>query len=313
MALLWQYLKAKAKENKKNKLNTNKMKRIFTIGVAVAMIVMSITSCVENSDKYKNLQSQLTSMNTAYDSLKSQNTNLQASYDEVIKIINELEKSFAQIREQENSLKIEVAENENVENANARIIAKINQIQELLKKNKSSINSLQRQLKKLGKENDALAESILSYEQQLKEKVDMILELQSTIEAKNQSIKDLNTSIDTLTRISGELKESIRQQSEKIHTVFYIVGTSKELKANNIIKSSFSKKALEQEFDKSVFTAADMRELTKIEVNGKRVKILTTHPADSYTIEKNEDGSKYINITDTEKFWSISKYLVIKK
>jgi hypothetical protein len=44
----------------------------------------------------------------------------------------------------------------------------------------------------------------------------------------------------------------------------------------------------------------------------KKAKLVTTHPNESYNLVKNQEGVvEKIDITDPEKFWSASKYLVI--
>jgi hypothetical protein len=48
-------------------------------------------------------------------------------------------------------------------------------------------------------------------------------------------------------------------------------------------------------------------------VNLKKVKLVTSHPSDSYTLEKNGDQVSNIQITNPEKFWRASKYLVVVK
>ena len=46
------------------------------------------------------------------------------------------------------------------------------------------------------------------------------------------------------------------------------------------------------------------------------MKIITSHPSESYTLEKDaakKDKVKNIVITNPDKFWSASKYLVVVK
>jgi len=59
------------------------------------------------------------------------------------------------------------------------------------------------------------------------------------------------------------------------------------------------------------FTKIDYTQISTIPVNSKKVELVTTHPDGSYKIEKNNDLVSDILITDPEKFWSASKYLVV--
>ena len=44
----------------------------------------------------------------------------------------------------------------------------------------------------------------------------------------------------------------------------------------------------------------------------KDADILTTHPAGSYAMEKDDKGQLTLKITNPKDFWSVSKYLVIQ-
>ena len=48
-------------------------------------------------------------------------------------------------------------------------------------------------------------------------------------------------------------------------------------------------------------------------IDSKGAKLVTSHPADSYTLNKEKDKVVSIQITNAEKFWSASKYLVVVK
>lgn len=86
-----------------------------------------------------------------------------------------------------------------------------------------------------------------------------------------------------------------------------------ELKDARIIETGFLRKTklLQADFQQSYFTQSDKRTLTTIPTHSKKAKILTNMPADSYTIE-DYDGLKTIKVTNPEKFWSLSNYLVIQ-
>ena len=48
-----------------------------------------------------------------------------------------------------------------------------------------------------------------------------------------------------------------------------------------------------------------------IPVNSKKAKVLSAHPADSYTLETGEDGNLVLKINDEGAFWKQTKYLVV--
>jgi hypothetical protein len=88
------------------------------------------------------------------------------------------------------------------------------------------------------------------------------------------------------------------------------------LKANGIVNSNglFKPKTiLDRSFDRSTFTKADLRELKYIPTGSKSVVILSSHPEDSYQLVKDDDKLIHIEIFDPTKFWSVTKYLVVRK
>ena len=50
----------------------------------------------------------------------------------------------------------------------------------------------------------------------------------------------------------------------------------------------------------------------EIKTYSKSARLLTTHPSDSYTIVKDASGQCELKITNSAKFWSVSKYLVVQ-
>ena len=73
---------------------------------------------------------------------------------------------------------------------------------------------------------------------------------------------------------------------------------------------------LNSNIDNNKYTKIDYTQTMTIPINSDGVKIVTSHPADSYTLDKdakNKDMVINLTITNPEKFWSASKYLVIVK
>jgi len=71
---------------------------------------------------------------------------------------------------------------------------------------------------------------------------------------------------------------------------------------------------LNANIDNSQFIRIDYTQVSSITVNSKKMKLVTSHPSDSYSLdidENEKDLVKSLIITNAEKFWSASKYLVI--
>ena len=120
---------------------------------------------------------------------------------------------------------------------------------------------------------------------------------------------------------NGIQSQSIADKTMALHTAYYIIGKSNDLKEAKIIDRKGGllgigrTSKLNSDFDNSKFTRIDYTQISTIAVNSD-MKIISNHPTSSYTLDKDEkdkDLVKNIVITNPENFWSASKYLVIVK
>ena len=192
----------------------------------------------------------------------------------------------------------------------------------ILQKYRDKISKLQSRLKSEKSAHAAKMQEMLEKMQaQLDEKDKEIEDLKKQIEDKNVSIAELNTQVTNLGNNVRELTDqniakdqTITAQTDKMNEAYYIIGTSKELKAKGLMIGGglFSKKKLD-------LSAGDLSKLTKIDMRAKKTfsipsakpKILTQAPAGSYTLIKTGDKSSTLTITDVSRFWSMSNVLVI--
>lgn len=66
------------------------------------------------------------------------------------------------------------------------------------------------------------------------------------------------------------------------------------------------------DFNKDYFTQIDIRTDKEIKLYSKSAKLLTNHPEGSYSLVKDAKGQYILKITNPNKFWSVSRYLVIQ-
>ncbi|MDD3079301.1 MAG: hypothetical protein PHH37_09395 [Paludibacter sp.] len=282
----------------------------------IAVLAFATVSCVENSGKYKNLLAER-------DSLKIQTDSLENDYNETIGILNDVEAGFASIRASENKVKVDLpgVEGNNV-TKRQQIVGELTQIKEILDQNKARIEKLQRISNQQGKKNKTLLETIKRMESELNDKTAFITSLQDELAKKNIKIDELTASVNTLNQNVTKLNEesasqqtTIKSQDKDLNTVWYCVATVKQLKEDKILSSNGlfrAKTILDKDFNQSAFTQLDLRHASAISTGSKSVKILSTHPQGSYTLNKNEEQLISIEITDPQKFWSVSKYLVVQ-
>jgi len=282
----------------------------------ITVLAFLTVSCVENSQKYKSAIAER-------DSLATEKQALDSSYNQSLVLLNDIETGFAEINQNEKEMKVNLQGVEGPK-ANKRelIAAQMTAIKNGIEKNKSRIAELQQLASKNGKANSMLAETIKRLQSQMDEKGKQIIALQTELDQKNIKITELTTTVTEQGKNITEQQTALEQQKTELkkqdtdmNTVWYCVATPKILKDAKVISAGGlfqSKQVLNSEFDNSIFTQVDLRNISSIPTNGKKVKILSQHPKNSYNLVIGTDKNITIEITNAAKFWSISKYLVVQ-
>ncbi len=122
-------------------------------------------------------------------------------------------------------------------------------------------------------------------------------------------VNGLNRNVEVLNEQAEQQRQELAEQEARLNSVRYCIGTVRDLKDMNILKSG---RIQADKANENYFTKADLRELNEILTHSDEVKILTLHPESSYSLVKDENGNIIIKIKDKSIFWSSSKLLVIQ-
>ena len=229
-------------------------------------------------------------------------------------LINEVSSCIDSIQMQENMIFV----NQEGTTDQQKMLIQLRNLKDLLARKQGQIDALTSQNADLSASSKKTIQNLQKMvdfiNAQLAEKSKQIESLELAVQNKDAKIDELRYGINELSKESEYLKEQNYQQDKELNVVYYIVGTKKELKDLGLLKSNlFSKKILSENIDKSIFKVGDRRSLKTISIDDKKAKLLTNNPENSYTITSNEDGTAILEITDPEKFWSMSPYLIIQK
>ena len=282
----------------------------------IATLVFATASCVENSVKYKAAVAQR-------DSLAIEKETLDSNYNQTIALLNDIEAGFAVISKNESQMKVNLKGVEGTTADRKKVIgAQMNAIKESMEQNKAKIAELRHLESKKRKANSILSETIKRLQSEMDAQAVQIQSLQAELVQKNIKIDELTTTVNVQSKniadqqnVMEQQKSTIKGQDTDLNTVWYCVATSKILKESKIISASglFStQKVMNSEFDKKAFTQVDLRNISSIVTNSKSVKILSSHPQDSYNLVAGADKKITIEITNPSRFWSVSKYLVVQ-
>ena len=199
----------------------------------------------------------------------------------------------------------------------SKITSQIQDIKEILEQNKKKIANLNAQLQKTQGNNKQLTAFVEKLQKKIAEQEEELQLMTTELQKKNITISTLNRNLEELTEQNREKDEHIVKVEDERNTVYYIIGTKKQLKEQGIISSSGGflgmgrKTNLESDSDLSAYTKIDARRIKHIVLPGHKAKILTSHPTSSYTLEGGEDKATALDIKDASAFWAKSKFLVI--
>jgi chromosome segregation ATPase len=279
------------------------MKKILCFVSCLAVL----TSC----DYFTREKEQLTAQN---DSLTVALSEKQFALDQAMQSIADIQEGFRAINEAEGRVAIQTGV-EGVTDAQ-RLKEDLQFIQQKMEENRKQIEQLQKKLNASGSEAASLRKVLANLQQELADKTASIAALHSELAQKNFRIAELDsavvmltTDVNTLQEITDAQHEVIEQQVTQLHTAWYVYGTAKELKEQNILKDG--KVMSSADFNKNYFTEIDTRDDSVFPLYAKHAKLLTVHPAGSYEFTKDESKQLTLSIIDAEAFWSVSRYMVI--
>jgi len=237
---------------------------------------------------------------------------------------NEISEGFRQINAAESRVDLQRGTvTEGAASAKQQIASDIEFIKKQMDSNKEQIAKLQSLLKNSKYNSAQLKKAVESLQAELAEKAQRIEELQAELAAKNIRIQELDDAVtglksdkEVLTAENESKAKTVAEQDKAMNAGWFVFGTKKELKAQKILTDTglFKKGKVLKDGDvnKDYFTQVDIRTTKEIKLYAKDAELLTTHPASSYSLEKDDKGQLVLKITNPKDFWNVSKYLVIQ-
>ncbi len=203
----------------------------------------------------------------------------------------------------------------------AEIRHNLSVIKERLAANKKLLAEMEAKVNAAGNNNSVQAKTIAQLRQHIEQQDAKIAQLEAELSSARSTIDTLNVRVaqgEEQVRVETAAKEEAQAAAvaaeNEANTVYYAIGTNKELKQKGLLEKKFlgATKVLKGDFDASYFVTADKRTLKSIPCNAKKVKIWTNMPESSYRIVGEKDGPKTVEIVNPERFWSLSSHLIIQ-
>ncbi len=280
--------------------------------IVISMLAAIVLAACGNSNKQqeKDLASQST-IDSLTDVVNQKNNEL----NDIMSTFNDIQEGFREINEAEG--RVNISRNSGEANAKNDIMENISFIKRTMQLNKERIAKLKEQLKESSFNTSELQATIENLNKELESKNSQIEKLQAELDSKNahiatqdKQISELNTNVNSLTAENESKARAVERQDKQLNTAWYVFGTKKELHEQHILEGS-NKVLKGNNFNKDYFTKIDIRVDKVIKLYSKSAKLLTNHPAGSYSLDKDANGMYTLRITNPTTFWSVSKYLVV--
>ena len=287
------------------------MKKIMIL-VAVALTV-ALTACENKATQEQQAQADMSSR----DSLLSVIAQKDNELNDMMTTLNDIQEGFRQINEAEGRVNLSKGQPETSQRE--EIMENLAFIQRTMQLNRELIARLQ-QLKTntsaSSKLKATLEATIEGLNSELEAKNKQIADLTAELEQKNlyiakqgEQITALNQNVNDLTAQNEAKSRTMAAQDKELHTGWYVFGTKRELKEQNILQRGDVLRS--DQFNKDYFTRVDIRVDKVIKLYSKSAKLLTNHPAGSYSLDRDSQGQYTLRITNPQEFWRASRYLVI--
>ena len=268
------------------------------------------------------------------------------SVSDEIKAIDSLQKELNSKKEALVSLEFDKVNNDSIVNLYALYLQKIKENINEINRQELLINKAKNNPDFFEKDTSNIIESIKILSKKLQENESMIMALNNAVsqeKSKNsqfaskvsalneeiaksnrevyflrEELNSLNASFESVFNKYKLQNQTINKLNKKLNEVAYVVGSKLELLENGILTKSGGiigigkTRKLNSDLNTDYFTYVSKYDLKSIQLGYKTVRIITSHPSNSYKwFNKNEVIDSLV-ILNQKDFWNNSKFLVLE-
>ncbi|MBD5270567.1 MAG: hypothetical protein HDS43_08125 [Bacteroides sp.] len=285
------------------------MKKTF---ICLGLGALLLASCSGNQKQLDEDSQRIAQLSAEYQEANSFN-------DSLMLLMGDIYTGLDSINQQEGLL-YNIGQGDNVDRRQ-EVRQNLANIKARLNANRALLDKMEAQLKNSNNQNSVLTKTIAQLKAHIEQQDQKIAQLENDLSSARGQIEQLNTQVaETQEQVKAETAAKEQAQQETVaaenaaNTVYYAIGTNKELKKNGLLEKKFlgATKVLQGDFNSSYFTKGDRRNITSIPTQSKKLKVWSNNPKNSYEITENAQGYKVLKITDPAAFWSLSPYLILQ-
>ena len=281
-------------------------------------ISLFFLSCVSSSESVSDeikvvdsLQKELNSKNEALVSLEFDKVNNDSIVNLYALYLQKIKENINEINRQE--LLINKAKNnpDFFEKDTSNIIESIKILSKKLQENESMIMALNNAVSQEKSKNSQFASKVSALNEEIAKSNREVYFLR-------EELNSLNASFESVFNKYKLQNQTINKLNKKLNEVAYVVGSKLELLENGILTKSGGiigigkTRKLNSDLNTDYFTYVSKYDLKSIQLGYKTVRIITSHPSNSYKwFNKNEVIDSLV-ILNQKDFWNNSKFLVLE-
>jgi predicted RNase H-like nuclease (RuvC/YqgF family) len=191
-----------------------------------------------------------------------------------------------------------------------QVLAQIAFLKAGIERTKDRIEELERNLHKSGVKVTSLQRMVASLRQTLAEKEAKVAELTTQVDTLQTRVADLNTEVE-------DQQQEIQDKQREMATVFYAIGTKKELIDQGVVVSKggvlgFGKTLKPSgTFTDAAFISLDTDEANVIRVPAKTARVISSQPVTSYVLEPAGEDQMELRIVDPKEFCKVKHVVIV--
>ncbi len=307
---------------------TRTARPLLPLSVAI-LAVAFLTGCPWKKEIEK-LKADNQALNTDKQKLEGQLTSAGVETAEMQSTLDEVQKGLEELRTKELKVirsSIAVAqEGKGKSKQREQLQLEIETIKSSIKENLDKLARLEKEKAAAEAKAKASGKKVAELTGQVSTLTRLVDEMRKQLEEKLTTIAELEEKVlqlsQTVEQQAGTIKEKeevIDTQTTALNKAYVAIEHKGVLKAKGLIEKKGSVIGLggswlrTGKFDPEIFREVDVRQETEFAIGAavKKVRVLSDHPKDSYTLEPTGEKECKLKVTDPARFWQGSKYLVV--
>jgi predicted nucleic acid-binding Zn-ribbon protein len=262
--------------------------------------------------KYRKTSADYADMKVAEESARS-------NYTEAFNAIAEIQDSLNAITLEEGTVRLRpqgLQAEQKLSQPNQReALESIALLNASIQRTRQKISQLEASLKRSGVKVAGLERMVTNLKHSVAEKQEQVAALTTQVDSLHTQVAGLETTVQQDRETILANQEVIEEKRRELGTIYYIIGTKKDLAASGIIVAKGGVLGLGKtlqlsgRFDESRFTALDTDQETVVRAAAAKVKVLSPQPTSSYELRP-EGKEVELHILDPKEFRKV-KHLVI--